>query len=70
MISLDHQLGPTQQLCGRACNSDVHQGFDLLWVQVTTSADCKKVLGYSLFWEGTTNAAKRIPSKLWSTYED
>jgi hypothetical protein len=25
------------------------QGFDLLWVQVTTSAECKKVSGYSLF---------------------
>jgi hypothetical protein len=25
------------------------QGFNLLWVQVTTSAEYKKVLGYSLF---------------------
>jgi hypothetical protein len=27
----------------------VQQGFDLLWVQVTTSTKCKKVSGYSLF---------------------
>jgi hypothetical protein len=40
---LDHRLGPTPKMCGGACNSDVQQGFDLLWVQVTTSADCKKV---------------------------
>jgi hypothetical protein len=33
------------------------QGFDLLWVQVTTSAECKKVSGYSLFREGAANAA-------------
>jgi hypothetical protein len=39
----------------------VQQGFDLLWVQVTTSAECKKVSGYSLFLEGTTNAAGKEP---------
>jgi hypothetical protein len=49
VIALDHQLGPTHKKCGRACNSDVQQSFDLLWVQVTTSAECKKVFGYSLF---------------------
>jgi hypothetical protein len=27
----------------------VQQGFDLLWVQVTTSTECKKVSRYSLF---------------------
>jgi hypothetical protein len=37
------------------------QGFDLLWVQVTTSAECKKVSRYSLFREGATNAAVKEP---------
>jgi hypothetical protein len=37
------------------------QGFDLLWVQVTTSAECKKVFGYSLSQEGATNAAGKEP---------
>jgi hypothetical protein len=32
VIGLDHRLGPTHKKCGRACNSDVQQGFDLLWV--------------------------------------
>jgi hypothetical protein len=27
----------------------VQQGFDGLWVQVTTSVECNKVSGYSLF---------------------
>jgi hypothetical protein len=35
----------------------VQQGIDLLWVQVTTSAECKKVSGYFLFWEGAANTA-------------
>jgi hypothetical protein len=39
----------------------VQQGFDLSWVQVTTSAECKKVYGYSLFWEGAANAAGKEP---------
>jgi hypothetical protein len=39
----------------------VQQGFDLLWVQVTTSAYCKKVSRYSLFREGTKNAAGKEP---------
>jgi hypothetical protein len=40
----------------------VQQGFDILWVQVTTSAECKKVLSrYSLFREGATNAAGKEP---------
>jgi hypothetical protein len=42
---------------------DVQQGFDLLWVQVTTSAECKKVSGYSLFQEEATNAAGKEPIK-------
>jgi hypothetical protein len=37
------------------------QGFDILWVQVTTSTECKKVSGYSLFWEGATNVAGKEP---------
>jgi hypothetical protein len=47
--------------CGRASNSDVQQGFGLSWVQVTTSAECKKVSGYSLFREGAANAAGKEP---------
>jgi hypothetical protein len=39
----------------------VQQGFDLLWVQVTTSAECKKVSGYSQFREGATNTAEKEP---------
>jgi hypothetical protein len=41
--------------------SVMQQGFDLLWVQVTTSVECKKVSGYSLFREGATNAAGKEP---------
>jgi hypothetical protein len=41
----------------------VQQGFDLLWVRVTTSAECNKVLGYSLFREGSMNAAGKEPIK-------
>jgi hypothetical protein len=37
------------------------QGFGLLWVQVTTTLECKKVSGYSLFWEGATNAVGKEP---------
>jgi hypothetical protein len=44
-----------------ARGSVVQQGFDLSWVQVTTSAECKKVSGYSLFWEGAANAAGKEP---------
>jgi hypothetical protein len=39
----------------------VQQGFDLLWVQVTTYAECMKVSGYSLFREGAANAAGKEP---------
>jgi hypothetical protein len=39
----------------------VQQSFDLSWVQVTTSTECKKVSGYSLFWEGATNVAGKEP---------
>jgi hypothetical protein len=44
-----------------ARDSNVQQGFDLLWVQVTTSAECKKVSRYSLFREGAANAAGKEP---------
>jgi hypothetical protein len=39
------RLGPTHKKCGWALDSDVQQGFDLSWVQVITSAECKKVSG-------------------------
>jgi hypothetical protein len=39
----------------------VQQGFDLLWVQVTTSAECNKVSRYSLFREGAMNVAGKEP---------
>jgi hypothetical protein len=39
----------------------VQQVIDLLWVQVTTSAECKKVYGYFLFREGATNTAGKEP---------
>jgi hypothetical protein len=41
----------------------VQQGFDLSWVQVTTSVECKKVSGYSLFREGAANTAGKEPIK-------
>jgi hypothetical protein len=39
----------------------MQQGFDLSWVQVTTSVECKKVSGYSLFREGAANVAGKEP---------
>jgi hypothetical protein len=45
---------------GKVCPV-VQQGFDLLWVQVTISVECKKVSRYSLFWEGAMNAAGKEP---------
>jgi hypothetical protein len=39
----------------------VQQSVDLSWVQVTTSAECKKVSGYSLFREVATNVAGKEP---------
>jgi hypothetical protein len=46
-----------------ARGSDVQQGFDLLWVQVNTSAECKIVSGYSLFRDGAMNVAGKEPIK-------
>jgi hypothetical protein len=63
VIGLDHRLGPTHKKCGRASYSEVQQGFDLLWVQVTTSAECKKVSRYSLFREGVVNATGKEPNE-------
>jgi hypothetical protein len=45
---------------GKVCPV-MQQGVDLLWVQVTTSAECKKVSRYSLFREGTMNTAGKEP---------
>jgi hypothetical protein len=61
VIGLDHRLGITPRKCGRRSSSDVQQGFDLLWVQVTTSTECKKVSRYSLFREGATNVVGKEP---------
>jgi hypothetical protein len=47
----------------KARGSDVQQGFDFLWVQVTTFAEFKKVSRYSLFWKGDANAAGKEPIK-------
>jgi hypothetical protein len=57
VIGSDQQLGPTHKKSGRALDSDMQQSLDLLWVQVTTSVECKKVSGYSLFREGAANTA-------------
>jgi hypothetical protein len=61
VIGSDHWLGPTHEKCGWESYSDVQQSLDLLWVQVTTSAECKKVSGYSLFGEGAANTAGKEP---------
>jgi hypothetical protein len=61
VIGSDQRLGPTQRKCGRASNSDVQQSVDLLWVQVTTSVECKKVSGYSLLREGAANMVGKEP---------
>jgi hypothetical protein len=45
---------------GKVCPVE-QQDFDLLWVQVTTSTECKKVSEYSLFWEGAANVAGKEP---------
>jgi hypothetical protein len=39
----------------------VQQSVDISWVQLTTSAECKKVSRYSLFREGATNMAGKEP---------
>jgi hypothetical protein len=52
---------PHQGSVDEARGSVVQQDFDLLWVEVTTSAECKKVYGYSLFREGAMNAEGKEP---------
>jgi hypothetical protein len=52
---------PHQGSVDDASYSEVQQDFDLLWVEVTTSAECKKVSGYSLFREGAVNAVGKEP---------
>jgi hypothetical protein len=61
VIGLDHHLGPTPRKRGHETRLVEQQGFHLLWVQVTTSAECKKVFGYSLFREEATNATGKEP---------
>jgi hypothetical protein len=62
VIGLDHKTGPhTKEVWTGKTRLVVQQGFDLLWVQVTTSAECKKVSGYSLFREGAANVAGKEP---------
>jgi hypothetical protein len=61
VIGLDHQLGPIQKKYGWEVRPVVQQSVDLSWVQVTTSAECKKVSRYSLFREGATNVAGKEP---------
>jgi hypothetical protein len=61
VIGSDHRLGPIPRKYGRKVCPVVQQGVDLLWVQVTTSAECKKVSRYSLFWEGAMNMAGKKP---------
>jgi hypothetical protein len=50
---------PHQGSVDEARGSNVQQGFDLLWVQVTTSTECKNVSGYSLFRKGAANAVEK-----------
>jgi hypothetical protein len=52
---------PHQGSVDDASCSVVQQGFDLSWLQVTTSAECMKVSGYSLFRDGATNMAGKEP---------
>jgi hypothetical protein len=62
VIGLDHKTGPhTKEAWIGKIRLVVEQGFDLSWVQVTTSAECKKVSRYSLFREGAVNAARKEP---------
>jgi hypothetical protein len=59
---LGSSIGPhTKEVWTGKIRMVVQQGFDLLWVQVTTSAECKKVSGYSLFREGAANTAGKEP---------
>jgi hypothetical protein len=41
--------------------SDVQQGLDLIWVQVTTSAECTKSIKILPVWEGAANTSGKEP---------
>jgi hypothetical protein len=56
-----HDWAPYKRSMDGKVRPVVQQGIDLLWVRVTTSAECKKVSAYSLFREGATNAAVKEP---------
>jgi hypothetical protein len=56
-----HDWAPYKRsMDGKVCPV-VQQSIDLLWIQVTTSAECKKIFGYFLFRKGGTNAARKEP---------
>jgi hypothetical protein len=63
VIGLIIDRAPYQGSMDGKVHQVVQQGFDHLWVQVTTSAECKKVSRYSMFQEGATNAAGKEPIK-------
>jgi hypothetical protein len=42
VIGLDHRLGPIQRKCGQAHDSEVQQGFDLLWVLSVSGRSCER----------------------------
>ena len=58
VIGFDHMSGPHSEgeWTGISCPV-VHQGVESLMDKVTTSAECMNVTCYSLFREGTANAA-------------
>jgi hypothetical protein len=56
-----HDWAPYKRSMDGKVRPVVQQDFDLLWVQVTTFAECKKVSRYSLFGEGATNAVGKEP---------
>jgi hypothetical protein len=68
---LGSSIGPhTMEVWTGKIRLVMQQGFDLLWVQVTTSTECTKVSRYSLFWEGATNAAGKEHIEALITCED
>jgi hypothetical protein len=61
VISSDQWLVHIPRKYGWVVCPVVQQSVDLLWVQVTISAEYKKVSRYSLFQEGATNMAGKEP---------
>jgi hypothetical protein len=55
---------PHQGSVGGNAHPVVQQGFDLLWVQVTTSAECKKVSDTPYSGKELRTQQERSPSKL------